>query len=73
VSSYTATIVCEKCHTLLAQIKSSHHGQKDVFVPQDIHERVIEAEWIYCDKCLNSFVMPDGCKINDTSSQGVRE
>lgn len=70
MSSYTATIICEKCGTLLAEIKSSHHGQKDVFVPQDIHERVIEVEWIYCDKCLNSVVMPDEYNINDTSSQG---
>lgn len=72
MSSYTATIVCERCGTLLAEIKSSHHGQ-NTFVPQDIHERVIEAEWVFCDKCLNSGVMPDDCNISDTSSQGGKQ
>ena len=53
MSSYIARFVCEKCGKELATIKSAHHGRADVFVPQDIHEVTIKAEWYYCDDCLN--------------------
>lgn len=56
MSSYTAIIRCEKCGEVLATIKSAHHGRADIFVPQDIHEVTIDAEWIYCDNCLNEEV-----------------
>lgn len=53
MSAYTATIICEKCKKTLAVIKSEHHTKPDTWVPQDVHDRVIEAEWVYCDDCLN--------------------
>ena len=54
MSEYNVMIICEKCRKQLAEIHSRHHGMSDALVPQDIHDRVIEAEWIYCDDCLNS-------------------
>lgn len=52
MSSYIAHFVCEKCGKELAVISSSHK-RPGYFVPQDIHEITIKAEWYYCDDCLN--------------------